>query len=83
MAFQTKKPIKSVKPDEEEFDEQEEDYDEEESEEEQIKKAVSDEPKRQKQEVSQESKITVNEVLLNHEDRIKSIEAALFRLSRI
>jgi len=81
MAFQTKKPIKPVEvQEEEEYDE--EDLDEEESEEEQIKKAVSDEElKRQK--VSQEPKVTVNDILFNHEDRIKSIEATLFRLSRI
>lgn len=88
MAFKTKKLGRPVteKAEEEGYDE-EQDYDDEEeieeSEEQQIKKAVNqEEPKRPKQEVSEE-KITINDVLINHEDRIKSIEATLFRLSRI
>lgn len=83
MAFQKKKTaIPQEDYDDEEFEEEEF---EEEPEQQQIKKAVVQEtPKRQREEIpEQEEKITVNDVLLNHEERLKSIEAALFRLKNI
>jgi len=83
MVFKTKKNI--------EIEDDGENENEEDSEEETIKQAVTQENSKRKEikeeepEESEEPKIkvSVNDILVNHEDRMRNIESLLFRLKNI
>lgn len=81
MVFKKKKSTAEI-AEEEELEEEE--SDEEETSPSAIRKAVVGSPNMKSRETQEKTdRITVNDVLLNHEDRLKNIESAFFRLKNI
>lgn len=74
------KPLKpKMKPELQEFDDEEE-Y---ESQEEPDESELPPMPSPKKKEPAKESEITIDQVLINHESRLKELEASLYRLRNI